>query len=69
MDLLRRIEHASFPLTLEDEADIQSAAVLVAAKLIEADLPPAADINRLPGVVLRITLLGFAELERTRDQA
>jgi hypothetical protein len=39
MDFLRRIEHASFPLAIEDENDINCVAVLAAAKLVEAHVP------------------------------
>lgn len=66
MELLRRIEEASFPLAIHDEADIQRAAVLVAAQLIEANLPEAGEGAGRLGVVLRITPLGRAELERLR---
>lgn len=66
MEFLRRIEEASFPLAIHDEADIQRAAVLVAAQLIEANLPAAGEGAGRLGVVLRITPLGRVELERLR---
>lgn len=67
MDFLRSIEEASFPLAIHDEADVQRAAVLVAAKLIDANLPgPDDDAGRF-GVILRITPLGRAELARLRQ--
>jgi hypothetical protein len=70
MDFLRRIEHASFPLAIEDEADINCVAVLAAADLIEAHLPPVSpSTNRSHGVaILRITPLGRAELRRSRNK-
>ena len=70
MDFLRRIEGASFPLAVKAESEIQCTAVLVAAELVEAVLPPSgsesAD-NRV-AVILRITPLGRAELNRLRDK-
>lgn len=67
MDFLRCIEEASLPLAIHDQADIECAAVLVAAKLIEANLPEPGDIAGRPGVILRITALGRAELNRLRE--
>ena len=66
MDFLRSIEEASFPLAIHDEADVQRAAVLVAAKLIDANLPEPGDDAERYGVILRITPLGRAELARLR---
>lgn len=43
MNFLRRIENASFPLAIHQESDIECAAVLVAANLVEANLPEAGD--------------------------
>ncbi|WP_447775911.1 hypothetical protein [Variovorax boronicumulans] len=68
MDFLRRIEDEAFPLTVTDPVDIRNAAVLVAAGLIDADLPTESDAPERPGVVLRITPLGRAELRRMRDK-
>jgi hypothetical protein len=70
MDFLRRIEHASFPLAIEDEADINCIAVLAAAHLVEAHLPPvSSSTNHLHGAtVLRITPFGRAELRRLQDK-
>jgi len=65
MEFLRRIESASFPLAIHEAADIQRAAVLVAAQLIEANLPDPDSATQLPGVVLRITPRGRAELNRS----
>lgn len=69
MDFLRRIEDASFPLAVTDPADIRNAAVLVAAGFVEATLPTEAEGPEVPGVVLRITPLGRAELARMRNKA
>lgn len=66
INLLRRIEDASFPLVIHNESDIQSAAVLAAAELIEANLPEAGDSTGRAGIILRITPMGRAELNRLR---
>ncbi|MET3395990.1 hypothetical protein [Variovorax atrisoli] len=68
MDFLRRIEEASFPLAIHEEADIQRAAVLVAAQLIEANLPEPGKGEGRGAVILRITPMGRAELSRLRPQ-
>lgn len=68
MNLLRRIEDASFPLLIQDETDIQCAAVLAAAQLVEANLPePGAPAGK-GAVILRITPMGRAELRRLGDR-
>ena len=69
MDFLRRIEDASFPLAIHEQADIECAAVLAAADLVEANLPDPGDATGRGGVVLRITPLGRAELKRLREAA
>lgn len=67
MNFLQRIEDASFPLLINEAADIQCADVLTAAQLIEANLPePGAPVDK-GGVILRITPMGRAELRRLRD--
>ena len=66
MNFLRRIEDASFPLAIHEEADIQCTAVLVAAGLVEANLPGPDNTEGRGGVILRITPEGRAELSRTR---
>ncbi|MET3381571.1 MULTISPECIES: hypothetical protein [Variovorax] len=43
MNFLRRIEDASFPLVIHEESDIECAAVLAAADLVEANLAEAGD--------------------------
>jgi hypothetical protein len=68
MDFLRRIEDASFPLVIHEEADIQCAAVLVAANLVEANLPEPGDPVGHAAVILRITPMGRAELSRMREK-
>ena len=67
MNFLRRIEHASFPLAVHEEGDIQCAAVLAAAQLIEANLPDPGAVPGKSGVVLRITPMGRAELSRLSE--
>lgn len=65
MDFLKRIEDASFPLAVHEKADIHSVAVLVAAELVEATLPPPGDAAAgQAAVIQRITPLGRAELRR-----
>jgi hypothetical protein len=66
LDYLRKIEHAGLPLLVDDRSEINSIAVLVAAGMVEAVLPPVStDENaegRLPAVVKLITPRGRAEL-------
>lgn len=67
MDFLRRIENASFPLEVHEDADIHNAAVLAAAQLVEAVLPPPSSAPGDRGaVVVRITALGRRELDKLR---
>jgi len=66
MNVLRRIEDVSFPLLIYEESDIECATVLAAANLVEANLPEAGDGTGYGGVILRITPLGRAELNRLR---
>jgi hypothetical protein len=67
MDLLQRIEEASFPLALHAEHDIHRATVLATAQFIEATLPPATgNPDGQVAIVLRITPLGRAELIRLK---
>ena len=61
MDFLRRIEDASFPLAIREQADIDCAAVLVAADLIEANLPEPGDRISRQALILRITPQGGAD--------
>ncbi|BEP55562.1 hypothetical protein GmRootV118_28060 [Variovorax sp. V118] len=69
MDFLRRIEKEQLPLTVIDPLDIRNVAVLTAAGLVEAILPQESEAFDLPGVVLRITPSGRAELQRIRDKS
>lgn len=65
MDFLARIEDASFPLAARTEADIHCVAVLHAAQLVEAVLPPSkSEPGGRVAVILRITPRGRAELSR-----
>jgi hypothetical protein len=66
MNFLRRIEDASFPLVIHEESDIECAAVLAAADLVEANLAEAGDGTGRGGVILRITPRGRSELNRLR---
>lgn len=68
MNFLRRIENASFPLLIQDETDVQCAAVLAAAQLVEANLPEPGAPTDKGAVILRITPMGRAELRRLRDR-
>lgn len=68
MNFLRRIEGASFPVLIHDEADIQCAAVLAAAQLVEANLPEPGEPASKGAVILRITPMGRAELRRLRER-
>ncbi|PIF78370.1 hypothetical protein CLU95_5556 [Variovorax sp. 54] len=69
MDFLERIEDASFPMAVRDEADIHCATMLVAAHLIEAVLPPAASgTGGRVAVLLLITPKGRAALRLRRDE-
>jgi len=60
MDFLRKIEHAEFPLAVEDFNDVNNVAVLKAAGQVEADLVQAVqgDPDTCCAIVLRITLDG-----------
>ena len=68
MDFLARIEDATFPLAVHDEGEIQCAAVLAAANLIEANLPEPGQGGQARCLILRITPMGRAELNRMRRE-
>jgi hypothetical protein len=70
-DYLRKIENLDLPLIVDDEGDIRCVAVLVAAGMVDAAVPPPSareepDGVQLPAVVKKITPLGRAELMRSR---
>jgi hypothetical protein len=69
MNFLRRIADASFPLLINEEADMQCTAVLAAAQLVEANLPEPGEPLHKGAVILRITPMGRAELRRLRDRS
>lgn len=64
MDFLQRIQDASFPLVVHQQTDIECAAVLAAAGLVEANLPEPDDSTCRGGLILRITPMGRAELKK-----
>jgi hypothetical protein len=71
LDYLRKIGNAVFPLRTEDPAEINSVAVLDAAGMVEATLPPpccAAQSSQKfkQAVVLRVTPLGRTALVARR---
>ncbi len=66
-DFLRKIEHATLPIELRNPQDIRSAAVLRAAGMLEAILPPEPFDAHSTGTILSITPLGRAELGRNTD--
>lgn len=66
-DFLRKIEHANFPIEVRDVRDIRSAAVLRAAGMLQAMLPPEPFNASSKGTILSITPLGQAELRRAPD--
>ncbi|WP_447780101.1 hypothetical protein [Variovorax boronicumulans] len=61
-DFLRRIGSATLPWAVTDPADLRDLSLLVATDLVEAILPTDSETLDLPGVVLRITPSGRAEL-------
>lgn len=63
-DFLRRIGSGTLPWAVTDPADLRDLALLVAADLVEAILPTDSETLDLPGVVLRITPSGRAELRQ-----
>jgi len=69
MDFLRRIEDASFPLAVKSEDEIRCTAVLAAAELVQAVLPPSSSegADGRVAVILSITPLGRRELNRMRE--
>lgn len=73
MELLAKIRDENFPMMLTDAADVNSAAVLQAAKLIDADIPELIQVSgepacQPPATIQRITRLGRIALD-DRDKA
>lgn len=66
-DFLRKIEHAAFPIEAREPQDIRNAAVLRAAGMLEAILPPEPFDAHSAGTILGITPLGRAELRCQTD--
>jgi len=64
MDFLARIRHSDFPLVVTDANDINSAAVLVAAQLIAAEIPSLNDDPHQSGAQSPATILSITKLGR-----
>lgn len=64
LDYLRRIGNSIFPLHTEDPSEINSVAVLEAAGMVEATLPPLCRARQKTreAVILRVTPLGRTAL-------
>jgi len=69
-DYLKTIEHAAFPLRVEDSYAIGCIHVLRAAALLEAGVTPSAEPGKdfEMAIVHRITAKGRDELERMRTK-
>ena len=70
VDYLRKIEHETFPLRVDDPCDLQCVAILKAQGLIEGAISPPGGVKGVPSqrayaLVLRITPLGHMELSKT----
>ena len=71
LDYLRKIGNSVFPLRIDDPTEINSVAVLNAAGMVEATLPPPCRTRQSPqkfrqAVVLRVTPLGRTALVERR---
>lgn len=71
LDYLRKIGKLAFPLRIDDPAEINAVAVLNAAGMVEATLPPVCRARRMQlkltqAVVLRVTPLGRTALVARR---
>lgn len=71
LDYLREIGKSAFPLRIEDPEEINAVAVLNAAGMVEATLPPVCRARRTQlqltqAVVLRVTPLGQTALVARR---
>lgn len=67
LDYLRKIGNSVFPLRIDDPGEINSVAVLKAAGMVEATLPPVCRTRQIQqktrqAVVLRVTPLGRTAL-------
>jgi hypothetical protein len=65
MELLSRLCKATMPCHLSDEDEIEKLSVLLAAQLVEAEIPPMLEDGGLrwfsgPAVVHRVSHHGFA---------
>ncbi|MGJ7499446.1 hypothetical protein ACSFBF_03715 [Variovorax sp. ZT5P49] len=74
LDYLRKIGNSVFPLRVDDPTEINSVAVLNAAGMVEATLPPACRARQThqkfkQAVVLRVTPLGQTALVARRMAA
>jgi hypothetical protein len=67
-DFLRRIERVPLPLEIRNPKDIRSAAVLRAAGMLEAIVPPEPFDDGSISTILQITPLGRAELKRDAEE-
>lgn len=61
---LRKIEHVPLPIEVADPRDIRNAAVLCAAGMLEAIVPPEPFDDGSTSTILKITPLGRLELKR-----
>jgi hypothetical protein len=71
LDYLRKIGHSVFPLRIDDPAEINSVAVLNAAGMVEAMLPPPCRTRQVQlkftqAIILRVTPLGRTALVARR---
>lgn len=71
-ELLKRLCCAELPLKIEEQSEIDKLMVLMAAKLIEADLPPRRQERGHycytgSAIVMRVTPLGHAAMKGRKD--
>lgn len=66
-DFLRKIERVPLPIEVRNPRDIRSVAVLRAAGILEAIVPPEPFDDLSVSTVLKITPLGRAELKRDSE--
>ena len=66
-DYLKKIEHATFPLRVDDQYEVRCVYVLQAAELVEVDVVQAATKQAGEVVMVRrITPMGKAEIDRIK---